>query len=209
MAFTKLMKRGSNQESKLTDKQRMFVAEYLVDFNSKRAALKAGYSKKTAHAIGTNLLQHPIIKRLIGNAQKQRLDGCGLERENVLKRLSHNLNRTSIRALAPSGIFVTSMDEIPDEVFAYIDGFDVTQTLNEDGEVVGQKIKIRRSPNAQAQDMAMKHIGAYAAEKHQVVGKAVIDYELLSKPVDPMTLDVVSKRLEAESSPSSGNGDGS
>ena len=39
----------------LTDKQKIFVYEYLIDFNATQAAIRAGYSKDTAYSIGNNL----------------------------------------------------------------------------------------------------------------------------------------------------------
>jgi phage terminase small subunit len=50
---------------KLTDKQRLFVSEYLKDFNATRAAKAAGYSDKTAGSIGAENLTKPEIKEYI------------------------------------------------------------------------------------------------------------------------------------------------
>ena len=49
----------------LSDKQRIFVSEYLKDFNATRAAIAAGYSPKTARAIGSENLTKPDIKSLV------------------------------------------------------------------------------------------------------------------------------------------------
>lgn len=50
---------------KLTDKQHMFVLEYVKDFNATQAAIRAGYSGKTAHSIGTENLRKPAIKEAL------------------------------------------------------------------------------------------------------------------------------------------------
>lgn len=51
--------------SKLTDKQEAFCREYLVDFNGTQAAIRAGYSQKTAYAVANENLKKPeIIERL-------------------------------------------------------------------------------------------------------------------------------------------------
>ena len=57
----------------LNDKQRRFVEEYLIDLNATQAAIRAGYSAKTAHSIGEENLRKPEIKSAIdaGLAQKQ------------------------------------------------------------------------------------------------------------------------------------------
>ena len=45
----------------LNPKQKRFVAEYLVDLNATQAAIRAGYSKKTARSQGQRLLTHVDI----------------------------------------------------------------------------------------------------------------------------------------------------
>jgi len=50
---------------KLTFKQKKFVKEYMVDLNAKGAAVRAGYSEKSAHVIGHDLLKHPLVRTKI------------------------------------------------------------------------------------------------------------------------------------------------
>lgn len=52
----------SDEEKKLTHKQRVFIDEYLRDFNATQAAIRAGYSEKTAYSIGSENLTKPEIK---------------------------------------------------------------------------------------------------------------------------------------------------
>lgn len=54
----------------LTAQQRLFVAEYLKDNNATQAAIRAGYSKKTAEQIGYQLLQKTSVARAIAQQQK-------------------------------------------------------------------------------------------------------------------------------------------
>ncbi|HBY8816995.1 TPA: terminase small subunit, partial [Klebsiella pneumoniae] len=54
----------------LTDQQRLFVAEYLKDHNATQAAIRAGYSKKTAEQIGYQLLQKTSVAQAIAQQQK-------------------------------------------------------------------------------------------------------------------------------------------
>lgn len=56
---------------KLTAKQRRFVQEYLIDLNATQAAIRAGYSKKSAHSIGPENLEKPEIKQAIVKKLKQ------------------------------------------------------------------------------------------------------------------------------------------
>lgn len=57
---------------KLTDKQAAFVAEYLVDLNATQAAIRAGYSERTAYRIGAELLQKTSVAEAIAAGQAKR-----------------------------------------------------------------------------------------------------------------------------------------
>lgn len=52
----------------LTDKQQRLVDEYLIDLNATQAAIRAGYSEKTAKEIGSENLTKPNIAKAIEEA---------------------------------------------------------------------------------------------------------------------------------------------
>ena len=54
--------------AKLTPKQKLFVAEYLVDLNATQAAIRAGYSEKRASEIGYQLLRKTTVQAAIQEA---------------------------------------------------------------------------------------------------------------------------------------------
>lgn len=58
---------------KLTAKQAMFVKEYLIDLNATQAAIRAGYSKKTAPVIGLENLRKPLIAKAIDEEKEKRI----------------------------------------------------------------------------------------------------------------------------------------
>src|SRR3546814_8117 len=72
----------------LTDKQRRFVEEYLVDLNATQAAIRAGYSKKTAASIGEENLRKPDIAKAIQEAQAARSKRTEITQDQVLKELA-------------------------------------------------------------------------------------------------------------------------
>jgi phage terminase small subunit len=63
---------------------RQFVNEYLKDFNATQAAMRAGYSEKTAYSQGSRLLKNVEI----ADAIKKRLDDAAMESNEVLMRLA-------------------------------------------------------------------------------------------------------------------------
>lgn len=72
----------------LTDKQKRFVAEYLINPNQKQAAIKAGYSEKTAEQIGYQLLQKTSVAEAIAKAQRKREIRTDITADRVLQELA-------------------------------------------------------------------------------------------------------------------------
>lgn len=70
-------------------RQTKFVQEYLIDLNATQAAIRAGYSKKAARAIGSENLTKPDIATAIDAALFRRAQEMGLSAERVLGRLSY------------------------------------------------------------------------------------------------------------------------
>ena len=71
----------------LTGKQRRFVQEYLVDLNATQAAIRAGYSSKTAYSIGNENLKKPEIQAALIKAQSERAERTKLSADEVVQDL--------------------------------------------------------------------------------------------------------------------------
>ncbi|MEC0171667.1 terminase small subunit [Paenibacillus graminis] len=71
-------------EEGLTPKQRIFILEYLRTFNATQAAIAAGYSKKTAYAIGWENLRKPEIQAAIKQAKEQYTEELGLDIKRII-----------------------------------------------------------------------------------------------------------------------------
>lgn len=56
---------AKSKEKKLTDKEKLFIIEYLVDFNATQAAIAAGYSKKSARQLAARMLSKEYIQAAI------------------------------------------------------------------------------------------------------------------------------------------------
>lgn len=70
----------------LTAKQQRFVQEYLIDLNATQAAIRAGYSERTARKIGQENLTKPDIQAAIQEAQNQRAERTEISADMVLQR---------------------------------------------------------------------------------------------------------------------------
>lgn len=69
----------------LTAKQQLFVKEYLADLNATRAAIRAGYSEKTARSIGAENMTKPDIVAAIEAEMEKRIEQTEITAESVLK----------------------------------------------------------------------------------------------------------------------------
>lgn len=71
----------------MNDKQRRFVQEYLVDLNATQAAIRAGYSAKTAYSQGQRLLKHVEVAAAIAKGKQKRSDALELTQDDVVRGL--------------------------------------------------------------------------------------------------------------------------
>lgn len=72
------------QKLKLNPRQQKFVDEYCIDFNATQAAIRAGYSKKTACAIGEENLRKPNIKQAVDERVQKNAHKVEITAELVL-----------------------------------------------------------------------------------------------------------------------------
>lgn len=72
-------------DSKLTDRQKMFCKEYIVDLNATQACIRAGYSEKTAKQIGSENLSKPYLQEEIARLMKSREERVKLTADKVLE----------------------------------------------------------------------------------------------------------------------------
>ena len=79
----------------MTAKQQRFCDEYLIDLNATQAAIRAGYSKKTAYAIGNENLNKPELKKYIEERMKEKEKSLIADQDEVLKYLTSVLRGES------------------------------------------------------------------------------------------------------------------
>ncbi len=85
--------------AKMTAKQRRFCDEYIISLNATQAAIKAGYSKKTAGVIGDENLKKPYIKEYIAERMAEKESELIADQDEVLKYLTSVLRGESQSAV--------------------------------------------------------------------------------------------------------------
>lgn len=81
--------------ARLTAKQQRFCDEYLIDLNATQAAIRAGYSKKTANRIGTENLSKLVIKQYIEARMAEKEKNLIADQDEVLRYLTSVLRGES------------------------------------------------------------------------------------------------------------------
>lgn len=125
-----------SKKRKLTRKQEMFIREYVVSLNATQAAIKSGYSKKSAEIIGYENLRKPYITAEIEKIVSERNKSLKVDSEWVLKQAIKLHKRC--------------MQEEP--------------VLDEEGNPVGE-FKFEHSGAAKALEMIGKHVDVMAWDK--------------------------------------------
>lgn len=83
----------ASSDKELTPKQAMFVREYLIDLNATQAAIRAGYSKKTANEQGARLLANVSVAKSVQAAMDERAKSVDLNATYVLKGIQGVIER--------------------------------------------------------------------------------------------------------------------
>jgi phage terminase small subunit len=80
-------------EKKLTAKQQRFCDEYLIDLNATQAAIRAGYSEKTAKQIGQENLTKPDLKEYIEKRMAEKEESLIAKQDEVMRYLTSVMRR--------------------------------------------------------------------------------------------------------------------
>lgn len=108
----------------LTPKQSRFVAEYLIDQNATQAAIRAGYSPKTASSQGERLLRNVEIAAAVAAKQTTQLAKLEITAERVLQELAR-IAFVDVRAFYRDDGTLKQMTELDADAAAAIAQFDV------------------------------------------------------------------------------------
>jgi phage terminase small subunit len=151
----------------LTPKQQRFAQEYLLDLNITQAAIRAGYSAKTAYSIGQQNLKKLEVQAYISELQQNRSQRTQITADRVLQEIGRLAfsNVTDIVEFNDRGVIFKRSGDLTAEVTAAISevSSDVTYHRSPDGEddeptpTVKQKIKMHNK--VEALKLAAQHLG--------------------------------------------------
>lgn len=126
----------------LTQKQKRFVQEYLVDLNATAAAIRAGYSEKTANRIASENLSKPDIQSAIQEAIEKRQKRTEITQDMVLRETA-KLAFFDVRKMFDGNGKPLDISRLDDDTAAALVGLDVQDVADPDGNYVGYVKKSR------------------------------------------------------------------
>ena len=146
----------------MTPKQELFCKEYLVDLNSTQAAIRAGYSKRTAHRIGNENVRKPAIAHRIAELMNERAKRTEITGDQVIQALA------AIAFADRRAILSEDFDGIPDELEPSFEGVEYTK--------FGPKYKF--ASREKALELLGKHFGLFTDRIEHKVAMATVQITL-------------------------------
>lgn len=165
----------------LTPKQQGFVNEYLIDLSAKQAAIRAGYSEKTAEQIGYQLLQKTSVQEAIQKAQGKREERTQIDADYVLKRLVE-IDQMDVADIMDDEGNVKPIKDWPKIWRQYINNIETVSM--DDG--AGWLKKIKWPDKVKNLELLGKHISV-GAFKDKIEHSGAIEVQSLSDLMDELS----------------------
>ena len=152
----------------LNAKQERFCLEYLADLNATQAAIRAGYSAKTARQIGARLLANVDIAERFAQLASERNKRLKVDGDWVLRRLVE-LADVDLADLFGDGGRLLDIDGLPDNAKRLLAGIEVTEEFagkGSDREQIGYTKKIRLIDRLKVLELIGKHVKVSAFKEN-------------------------------------------
>ncbi len=167
----------------MNDKQRRFAEEYMVDMIATQAALRAGYSPKTAYAQGSALLKHPEVSKYIEELKVKRAKRTEVSADRVLLEYARVAYANAKDFYDDDGD-LKPIGDLSDDDAACITDVTVTQRFEGDdvNPVRIQTKKVKRASKTKALDALGKHLGLFEKDNAQRQQPIIINPPDIKKP---------------------------
>lgn len=157
--------------AKLTPKQERFCEEYLIDLNATQAAIRAGYSEKTAYSAGQRLLRNVEIQNRIAELKAERSKRTEITQDRVVKELAAMAfaKATDYAQITSNGVALTPTAHLTPVQQAAITGIKETQS--------GIEVKLDKT---KALELLGRHLGMFN-DKLELSGAVANPYANLTE----------------------------
>lgn len=142
----------------LTPKQELFCREYLKDLNATQAAIRAGYSEKTAKEQAARLLTNVNVQTFVAELKAARVEQTGIDAAYVLRRLTE-IDQMDVADILLANGEVKPIHEWPKVWRTTLSGIDVTEMA---GDSAGLLKKIKWPDKVKNLELLGKHVTVQA-----------------------------------------------
>ena len=152
---------------KLSPKQAAFVAEYLIDLNATQAAIRAGYSEKSAARISVELLNKTQVCEAIKKAQAKRTERTEITADRVVTELAKIAfaDPRDLMEWGPNGVMLKDSSTLTEEQAA---------SVAEVAEGNGGTLRLKKHDKVKALELLGRHIGMFRDKVETEVSGGVV-----------------------------------
>jgi phage terminase small subunit len=150
--------------AKLRPKQERFCREYIVDLNATQAAIRAGYSAKTANRTASENLSKPDIQKFVATLIEERNLRTAVDSDYVLRRLVE-IDQMDVLDIMNDDMSIKPVSSWPKSWRQYLAGFDLAEMFEgrgEDREMVGILKKIKWPDKVKNLELLGRHVDVQA-----------------------------------------------
>lgn len=141
---------------KLTDKQKKFVEEYLIDLNATQAAIRAGYKPENAQQIGSENLSKLVISNAIAESMAERSRRTGINQDRIVQELARIAFVKITDVVDSDGEINTNAS---DDDLACIESYKVEDSDSVNGSSSKREVKL--ASKIKALELLGKHVGMW------------------------------------------------
>jgi phage terminase small subunit len=170
------------QPRKITPKQASFIREYLIDGNGTQAAIRAGYSQKTAKEQAARLLSKVNIQNEIKDYQDKASAEAQITLTWWLKKMKQLADFDPRRFYDENGDLLP-VNKLDDDSAAALTGMDIQEMPigSGDDKVITLLKKIKFTDRLAALNLIGKHLGAYVSELSVIQKLSDTDLDTLTE----------------------------
>ncbi|MGE0797298.1 MAG: terminase small subunit [Lautropia sp.] len=154
-----------DEAPKLSNQERLFVDEYLVDLNGTAAAIRAGYAESSAGKRARQILARPHVARAVAAAMQERADRTYITADATLRQLARQMFFDPRRMFDDAGRPLPIPD-LPDDLAMAIQSFKYTRD-SLDGHVISDTYEVKFCDRNRSAELAMRHLGLFEKDNGQ------------------------------------------
>lgn len=170
----------------MNPKQERFCKEYIIDLNATQAAIRAGYSKKTAGQIGERLLKNVEIQKFVSELQKKREERTEITGDMVVRELA-KIGFANVQDFLTGGNSINDISEIDQDKAAAIGSIETTTTVRGKGEdqYTERTTKIKIWDKTKALEQLGRHTGIFEKDNDQLKPSVTLAPQIILNPKKP------------------------